>query len=70
MMYLQKSFTVPAAPAKITACERCVYGSGPHASFCPLNDEWAFIGHGSGPLPGRNAKIEWPINGRARWILE
>jgi hypothetical protein len=26
-----KSFTVPAAPEKITACERCVYGSGQHA---------------------------------------
>jgi hypothetical protein len=30
MMYLQKSFAVPAAPEKITACERCVYGSGQH----------------------------------------
>ena len=25
MMYLQKSFTVPAAPEKITACEACVF---------------------------------------------
>jgi hypothetical protein len=24
-MYMQKSFTVPSAPEKITACERCVY---------------------------------------------
>jgi hypothetical protein len=35
MMYLQKSFTVPAAPKKIMACERCVYGSGQHAPWCP-----------------------------------
>jgi hypothetical protein len=36
MMYLQKSFKVPAAPEKITACEACVYGRGPHAPWCPL----------------------------------
>jgi hypothetical protein len=35
MMYQQKSFTVPAAPGKITACEACVYGRGPHAKWCP-----------------------------------
>ena len=32
MMYLQKSFTVPAAPERIS--ERCVYGSGQHAPWC------------------------------------
>ena len=34
MMYLQKSFTVPAAPEKITACEACVYERGAHAMWC------------------------------------
>jgi hypothetical protein len=34
MMYLQKAFTVPAAPSKITAGEACVYGRGPHALWC------------------------------------
>jgi hypothetical protein len=35
MMYLQNSFTLPASPEKITACEACVYGRGPHARWCP-----------------------------------
>src|SRR5215469_6954254 len=35
MMYLQNSFTVPAAPEKITACEACVYGRGEHAEGAP-----------------------------------
>jgi hypothetical protein len=37
MMYLQKSFTVPAAPEKITACEACVYGRGHHAPTGPTS---------------------------------
>lgn len=54
MMYLQKSFTVPAAPLKITACEACVYARGMHEDWCerwckfcgpwargPL-DEWGY----------------------------
>jgi hypothetical protein len=36
MMYLQKSFTVPAAPKKITASEACVYGRGLHEWWCPV----------------------------------
>lgn len=36
MMYLQKSFTVPAAPGKISACEQCVYQREPHAKWCPV----------------------------------
>jgi hypothetical protein len=48
MMYLQKSFTFPAAPEKMTACEACVYGRGPHASHCPHFERR----NGSGPLPG------------------
>jgi hypothetical protein len=36
MMYLQNSFTVPAAPEKITACEACVYGRGLHEWWCPV----------------------------------
>ena len=34
MMYLQKAFTVPAAPEKITACEACVYGCRLRAPWC------------------------------------
>ena len=34
MMYLQKAFTVAAAPEKITECEACVYGRGAHAPWC------------------------------------
>jgi hypothetical protein len=30
MKYIQPTFTVPAAPSHITACERCVYGTGEH----------------------------------------
>jgi len=48
MMYLQGTFTVPAAPEKITACEACVYGRGPHASHCPYFERR----NCSGPLPG------------------
>lgn len=39
MMYLQKSFTVLAAPSKITACEACVYNRGSHADWCPVQME-------------------------------
>ena len=53
MMYLQGSFTVPAAPGKITACEACVYGRGPHASHCPRFERR----NGSGPLPGRDVTV-------------
>jgi hypothetical protein len=35
MMYLQKAFTVLARPEKITPCEACVYGRGPHSEWCP-----------------------------------
>lgn len=45
MKYLQSSFTVPAAPQKITACERCVYGRGHHATWCehgPSVQWWIF----------------------------
>ena len=34
MKYLQPSFTVPAAPEKVTACEKCAYGTGNHADSC------------------------------------
>ena len=37
MKYLQPSFTVPAAPEKVTACEKCAYGTGDHADWC---EEW------------------------------
>lgn len=36
MKYLQPSFTVPAAPEKVTACEACVYGRGLHSEWCPV----------------------------------
>ena len=48
MMYLQKAFTVPAAPGKISACEACVYGRGLHASWCRYFQRREC----SGPLPG------------------
>jgi hypothetical protein len=34
MMCLQTSFTLPAAPEKISACEKCVYGGKEHAPWC------------------------------------
>ena len=34
MLYTKPKFTVPTAPVVITACEACVYGSGPHAEHC------------------------------------
>lgn len=36
MKYLQPSFTVPAAPEKVTACEKCAYGTGEHADWCTI----------------------------------
>jgi hypothetical protein len=49
MMYLQNSFTVPAAPEKISACEACVYGRGPHAPWCQYEE---------GKTPARKGKKE------------
>lgn len=38
MKYLDKTFTLPAGPGegRITACERCVYGTGVHPWWCPM----------------------------------
>jgi len=33
MKYLEKSFSV-GPPKKVSACERCVYGTGKHLEFC------------------------------------
>jgi hypothetical protein len=61
MMYLQKSFTVPAAPEKINCCEKCVYGSGQHAPWCPevMDARRAAMGrlNCSGPLPGGDVTV-------------
>ena len=34
MLYTKKTFTVPAAPKQIQACEACVYGRGEHSPDC------------------------------------
>jgi hypothetical protein len=37
MKYLQSSFTMPPAePNPEMCCEACVFGSGPHAEWCPF----------------------------------
>lgn len=39
MKYLNPSFSV-GPPAKVTACDRCVYGRGEHAYWC---DYWLSV---------------------------
>ena len=60
MKYLDKSFTVGQPSTTAMACERCVYGRGEHAEWCPKfacvfphqadYEEWK---------PSRTAKNQW-----------
>jgi hypothetical protein len=58
-MYLQKSFTVPVAPEKITACEACVYGRGPHAEWCRSQ----VLGHRDSALTAQRRSAGRAVNG-------
>lgn len=38
MKYLQSSFSVAHQAKTLNCCERCVYGRGEHAEWCPDHD--------------------------------